>query len=270
MFSKLITIDLQKKDELVHLEPFGDLHVGHVGFREDEFIKRRNAVIKDEERYTIFMGDNIDAIDPLDKRWQETSISITDIDNQRAKWQKLIDPLVKRHIDRIEDNKCEKIFGGIAGNHEYKKITQAYITNQFYDPNLIDYLGSRCYIGLDIRYKNQSLRRWSILAIHGAGGGSNPLTALDQMMFKHDADVYLMGHLHDKAIKTFQRAKFKFDDINRWVLQDTVQANTGTFCDTYTDGVDGYMDRKNKVNLSKPGTITITFDAENNKLHAHE
>ena len=35
MFSKKINIELEKKDDIFHLEPLGDIHVGHAGFNED-------------------------------------------------------------------------------------------------------------------------------------------------------------------------------------------------------------------------------------------
>src|SRR3989304_3169566 len=97
MFGKLVTIDLDKKDDIVHLEPIGDPHFGHIGFKEDLYVERMKAMI-----------------------------------------------------------------------------------------------------GVDIRYKGKTLRRWKIFTQHGAGGGTNPLTALDQMKVNHIADVYLMGHLHNK------------------------------------------------------------------------
>ena len=39
MFSKKVIINLQKKDDTIHIEPLGDIHTGHVGFIEDAFIK---------------------------------------------------------------------------------------------------------------------------------------------------------------------------------------------------------------------------------------
>jgi DNA polymerase II small subunit/DNA polymerase delta subunit B len=37
MFSKKVIINLQKKDDTIHIEPLGDVHVGHVGFIEDAY-----------------------------------------------------------------------------------------------------------------------------------------------------------------------------------------------------------------------------------------
>lgn len=269
MFSTLIPFDLPKKDDIINLEFLSDLHVGHVGFDENLFIHRRDAIIKDPLRYTCFMGDQVDAISAKDKRWEKQMVKIEGLDAQRDKWQKLVDPLVKVHLDNIQKNKTPKILWLLAGNHEYKVTDQDYIVNQFCDPNLITYLGSRGMIGIDIRYRGETLHRWKILAIHGGGGGTNPLSALDNMKVNHWADVYVMGHLHNKVIQSQSVIDFKFS-VGHWVKREIIVANTGSFCDTYINGADGYMDRKNKVQPTKTGSITISFDGYQKKMHPHE
>ena len=44
MFSKKINIELEKKDDIFHLEPLGDIHVGHAGFNEDLYKSRIKAI----------------------------------------------------------------------------------------------------------------------------------------------------------------------------------------------------------------------------------
>ena len=43
MFSKKIKIELDKKDDIIHLEPISDIHIGHVGFDEDLYKKRKKV-----------------------------------------------------------------------------------------------------------------------------------------------------------------------------------------------------------------------------------
>ena len=62
MFSKKVTIELQKKDDIIHLEPLSDIHVGHIGFDKDLYKNRINAIAKEDNRYTLFLGDQLDAI----------------------------------------------------------------------------------------------------------------------------------------------------------------------------------------------------------------
>ena len=173
MFGKLVTINLDKKDDEVHLEPISDPHFGHIGFKEDLYVERMNAIMKDHNRFTVFMGDQVDFINPLDKRWQAGSVTILSKDDQRKYWQRINQPILDLNTQLIRDGYNEKIWGLLAGNHEYKVIDQSYIINQFCDPNGLTYLGSKAMIGLDIRYKGKTLRRWKIFTQHGSGGGTN-------------------------------------------------------------------------------------------------
>ncbi len=269
MFGKLVTINLDKRDEVIHLEPIGDPHVGHIGFQKDMYVDRIKSIMRQKNRFTIYMGDQVDFINPLDKRWQAGSVTILSKDDQRKKWQEINQPLLDYNAKEIDKGNNLKIWGLLAGNHEYKVIDQSYIINQFCEPNKLTYLGSKAMIGLDIKYKGKTIRRWKLFVAHGAGGGANPLTALEQMKVNHIADVYLMGHLHNKLYKGERVVDFNFSE-GGVVYRDIGLGNTGTFCETYTDGVDGYMDRKNKVVPAKLGTITVSFDAYQGKIHGHE
>ena len=97
MFSKKVRIELEKKDDIFHLEPLGDIHVGHAGFDEDLYKSRIKAIAKQKNRYTLFMGDQIDAITVYDKRFNPDMSLEHDIDNQREKFQQLTQPLFDAH-----------------------------------------------------------------------------------------------------------------------------------------------------------------------------
>ena len=104
MFSKKVIINLQKKDDTIHIEPLGDIHTGHVGFIEDAYKERIKDIAKDDNRYTLFMGDQLDAINIYDKRYNPDAVVLHDIDAQRQRWQDLSQPLIDEHLTR-----CEKI-----------------------------------------------------------------------------------------------------------------------------------------------------------------
>ena len=57
VFAKKWNIELEKKDDIVHLEPLSDIHIGHAGFDEELYKKRIKAIAKDKHRYTLFLGD---------------------------------------------------------------------------------------------------------------------------------------------------------------------------------------------------------------------
>ncbi len=54
MISKKVIINLEKKDDVFHLEPLSDIHVGHMGFNKDLYKSRIRAITKDDKRYTLF------------------------------------------------------------------------------------------------------------------------------------------------------------------------------------------------------------------------
>ena len=195
MFSKKIKIELEKKDDIFHLEPLGDIHVGHAGFDEDLYKSRVKAIAKQKNRYTIFMGDQIDAITVYDKRFNPDMSLEHDIDNQRKKFQELTQPLFDAH--KKSDN--EKIFGLMHGNHEYKipQISRAYLENLFCRPNEVEFLGAKCYIALEVRYNKKILAQWEIMAMHGSGGGQ-PERMFKQMKTDNYMDIFMCGHLHQK------------------------------------------------------------------------
>ena len=192
MFSKKIQIELEKKDDIFHLEPLGDIHVGHAGFDEELYKQRVKAISKNKNRYTLFMGDQIDAITVYDKRFNPDMSLEHDIDNQREKFQQLTQPLFDAH----KKSKNEKIWGLLHGNHEYKipQVSRAYLENLFCRPNNIEFLGAKCYIALEVKYKKTVLAQWEIMAMHGSGGG-RPERMLQQMKQNNYMDIFLLFNL---------------------------------------------------------------------------
>lgn len=280
MFSKKVTINLEHKDDIIDLEPLSDIHIGHVGFDESLYKKRISAIARDPNRYTIFLGDQLDAITAYDKRFNPDTSVEHDIDNQRKIWQKLSKPLLDKHksgfkYDSEEEvynklkSKNEKIWGLLHGNHEYKipAITRPYLENTMSNPNALTFLGSRAMIGLEILYNDKVLSQWNILAIHGSGGGK-PERMFEQMKKNHYCDVFICGHLHQKRYQPEIAFDFDWDTNMAWE-RDIHLANAGTFCHTLTNNTDGYMDRKNDIVPSQPGTVTLSFDAYQGKIVGH-
>lgn len=270
MFSKKVEINLNNRDDTIHLEPLSDIHIGHAGFDEDLYVDRVSAIAVDPDRYTLFLGDQIDAITTFDKRFNPDMSKEHDIDNQRKKWDELTKSLIDVHKDETNVlNGNEKIWGLLHGNHEYKipQITRSYLENHFCEPHEIDFLGSRAMIGLEIKHEDEILMQLTILAIHGSGGGK-PETMFQQMKKNVYADVFLCGHLHQKRYQPEVANDFDFVNGKRWE-RDIHLVNAGTFCHTLVDNADGYMDRKNEIVYSKVGTATLSINASEGKINGH-
>lgn len=265
MISKKITINLEKKDDIFHLEPLGDIHIGHAGFNEKMYIERVKAISKDPLRFTIFMGDQIDAINIFDKRFNPDTSKEHDIDNQRKIWQKLTQPLIDSHKESCH----EKIFGLLHGNHEYKirEITRSYIENQFCEPNNIDFLGAKTYIALEVKYKKKILAQWGIMAMHGSGGTS-PERMIQQMKVDNYMDVFICAHVHQKRYLPGEALQLDFKTGKVW-RRPTYSINTGTFCEFLVEGTSGYGDQKNQVSGTPIGTATLSFNASEEKIVGH-
>jgi len=281
VFSKLIKIDLNKiglkKDSLINLEGFSDIHYGALNHLPELFDKRMKAVIREPARFTFYGGDQLDAITPKDKRWQKESVTENSLEEQKVGFYRATKELTDLHKKNKEKDGHGKILWGLAGNHEYNNINidQDWIKRFFQGDKKagieglgVDYLGSRAMIGLEILWKGKPLRRWSILNVHGFGGGANAYTPLQNLMWNHVADVYLMGHLHQKMSIEEQMVSFSFTH-GKAVQRKIILGNTGSFTETMMDQVDQWYERRNKMKPAVAGTITISFDAYNGNLHHH-
>jgi hypothetical protein len=296
MFSKKVIINLKKKDDTIHIEPMGDIHVGHVGFDEEHYKERVKAITEDPNRYTFFMGDQLDAINIYDKRYNPDAVVLHDIDSQRQRWYDLTEPLIEEHLEKCEKVKFKdysynikkdkyeniertkmqvkkgenpKVWGLLHGNHEYKirELTKTYLENNFCYPHGFDFLGAKAYISLDIRYKGNILGQWAIMAMHGSGGGQ-PETMLRQMKQNNYCDIFFCGHLHQKFYKPETVMDMDHRTGKVW-QRDIHLCNTGTFCEFMTEGVSGYGDTKNQVVGMPIGTATISINAYKNKVNGH-
>lgn len=296
MISKKVIINLKHEKDIIDLEPLGDIHIGHVGFDKERYLERVRAIARDPNRYTIFMGDQLDAINIYDKRYQPNSVKLHEIDDQRQQWQDLTQELIdiqlerstndeisqyeyepstnemiinKRKIKRVKKGQNPKIWGLLHGNHEYKikELTEQYLKNNFCYNNGIDFLGAKAYISLDIRYKGKILGQWSIMAMHGSGGGK-PERMLAQMRVGNYMDIFLCGHVHQKYYGEKEVNDMDHDKGKVWPRQISL-VNTGTFCKAMSDNVSGYMDTKNEVDGAPIGTTTISINAAEGKINGH-
>ena len=296
MFSKKVIINLDKKDDTIHIEPMGDIHVGHVGFDQQHYEDRVKAITEDSNRYTFFMGDQLDAINIYDKRYNPDAVVLHDIDNQRQRWVDLTQPLIDENLKtcekvefsdysyNIKNDKYEKIkrtkyqtkkgsnpkvWGLLHGNHEYKirELTKTYLQNNFCYPFGFEFLGAKAYISLEIKHKGKILGQWGIMAMHGSGGGA-PETMLRKMKQNNYMDIFFCGHLHQKFYKP-ETVMDMDHELGKVWQREIHLVNTGTFCEFMTEGVSGYGDTKNQVVGMPIGTATISINAYQNKVNGH-
>ena len=127
MFCRRQTIELEKKDDTIHLEPLGDIHLGNLGCDIDKYERRIKHIAKSPNTYTIGMGDYIDNISAyaggiVDKRWNPETVDrrMLTTEEQTERFLESWRPLV------------DKTIGGLlAGNHEWKTINQKRFITDF-------------------------------------------------------------------------------------------------------------------------------------------
>lgn len=265
MDSTMVTIELPKKDDVVHLEVISDEHFGDPSRDADLCERRQSAILDNPLRFTAFGGDMFNNIMPWDKRWTKESGEFNSLTEEVRAWEEFHAPLFEAH----KRGRNPKIWYGLAGNHEYmdRNIDHAWMHDVF-DRNGIRYLGSRGWIGLQINHRKRPLRRYKIFAAHGFGGSMSLEKPLQDMKINNYADVFLMGHLHRKFVTDEIVYDFDFR-AKQYVERTIVLGNTGTFTHSIIRGRDTWFEHRNKSIHTSPGTITVSFDAYKGKLGYH-
>ena len=282
---KFVNIDLYelglKIDDPIFLESLFDIHYGHIGCDVKLLERRLNAIIDDPARFTLFGGDQIDAINIYDRRFNPDMVDPTlyDLNNQTGELLEILQPLYTQHLkqkkgnfnpDKKQNNSTnELIWWYLHGNHEYKikELTRAYLERHYCKPYNVDFLGAKAICGLRVKYKKKVLSEWSIASMHGSGGGQ-PENMFRDMKKNQNADVYICGHIHQKRYQPETVLDFDWTS-GRPYFRDIHLVNGGTFQNALTLGHDGYMDRKNGFTPTNAGTVTLEFDAFEGKITGH-
>ena len=269
MYSRQVTIELDKIDTIVHWENLSDIHIGNGNFQEKLFTKRINDILDNPYRFTSFGGDNWDLILPGDPRFKDSSVKQRTLADQQDEFEYRCGELFKEHWRFLDKSKMEKIWYLQWGNHEYKsKIITEPDMKRYCRKERLTFLGSKAFIRLNIKYKNKSKMKKTLFVNHGAGGGGT-LKALENLTVNTEADIYQMGHLHDPM--GIKRDTYYYNDkIKRWDTKEQILVNSGCFTTALTDNTDQWMEQKgNKLMTSKPGTWTVSFDSYNGKVSQH-
>ena len=271
MYSKTITIELEKKDDIVNWENLTDAHVGHSDFNEDLFVKRLKAILEDPLRFTSFGGDQLDLILPKgDPRYEPESVAINTLTEQQDKFDELCSELFEEQLKFKKIYGCEKVWGMLWGNHEWNsRIIDENYMKSYCRKKSISFLGARCMIRVNIKHNGKTLMKKDILYAHGAGGSKSTLKPLNDMAVNVQADIFMMGHLHQQAGYK-QLTQYYNESKQRWDTKRILKVNGGCFTDTLTLGKDSWLEhKKNELVASEPGTVTVSFDAYKGKISFH-
>lgn len=238
------TIPCNSRSNWFVLVPIGDLHAGIKNFAENDLREVIEYVRKTPNAYWLGMGDYAEFINYTDKRFDPYNISdwcMDSLDNLAQKQAEYICGL----FEPIK-NKC---IGLIEGNHEetirlkYHFSVVDYMASMMKTVNLTD-----CsWIRLKFKREPQGVRNVIVFAAHGSsaaiklGGKINKITDIGNFF---EADIYLMGHVHDRTSAYRPRLYITDKGEPRIYDRQKLFVLTGTFFKTYQEFTRSYGAKK--------------------------
>jgi len=176
------------KHKAVQIIPLGDFHIGTKQHMQEEF-RRTIQYAKDHSNcYLILMGDMMDNI---------TRSSVGEIFEQTIPPQEQVEAV----IDELWDVR-KKILWLHQGNHEERSMREAGVDSAKYIADVLGVPYEGYFVKkpkiLDVRGE-----RYTIYSTHGYSGATSyggKVNVIKKLAGSFDADIYLMGHVHDLII----------------------------------------------------------------------
>lgn len=248
-----VNLDFSDRDHLFFV-PLGDIHWGHptVYANEDqrEKLYGYRDWILEHDALTIGMGDIIE---------NSTKSSVgAGVFEQTLNPQQQQEEMVEWWTPLAEEG---RVAGWLLGNHENRTyntsgMDPAAIMASQLDVPYLQYGGFiRIKVG-DITYV--------IYASHGATGSTKmagKMNACESMAISNDADIYLMGHVHDLAHWT---RTYRYLNLRNRAMEEKTRhfVLTGHFL-----GYNGsYAEMKN-YSIGKSGAPRIRLDGNRSDIH---
>ena len=270
MFSKEIIIELDKIDTIVNHEWITDFHMGNSNWQEKLAERRKNAILDDPYRFMSCGGDQLDLILAGDPRFRDSSVRIGTRGKQMKAFDEFWNEMYLEQIRYIEKYDMEKIWYEQWGNHEWNSrvMDEDSMKTWCENTHATSFMGSKAFIRVDIKFHNKSLMKKTMFVNHGAGAG-NVDKALHDLTINVEADIYEMGHLH-VPLGVKEDILFWDEKKSHWNTKEQILINGGCFVTAVRNGTSQWMEEKgNKLKISKPGTMTVSFDAYKGTLNYH-
>lgn len=246
-----------KANDIINIYFLGDIHEGNVNHNEKAFKEAVKIIKDDKNALWIGMGDYIEAITFDDKkRFNPVTISekysvkdLRDLPKRQAE--------AVFHILNPIQSKCIAL---LIGNHEeaYMKHNHSDIYNTFINmfassafgaipPVKIGYVGFvRLLFCRDIGNARSKL---DIALNHGVGGSGKSegyaINKIHEAFMGHDADICVMGHIHQLA-KDTQKITSVGNNLGLRKRRK-FWGSSGCFLNTYVEGNANYFENRGRV-----------------------
>lgn len=241
-----------KRADVFKIIPIGDVHIGSAACDEGLFRTVVNRIAKEENTYTILMGDYCEFINTKDKRFEPEIlapwISVADlVDLGRAQRDYFLDIVLPI---------ADKVLCVLEGNHEaqFKRNTERDVYSEIVTAikqrgkhPVDEPLGVEMSGWLRTTFNKggpMKVYRWRLH--HGFVGGrlaGAKALNMQRWLWNHDCDFALFGHSHNISI---QPESVEYLDCGGNVRQKIRRgAFTGTFMRSYNeDGPPIYSERR--------------------------
>lgn len=237
--NRLLTVN----DPLV-IYVFADTHIGSSGFNQ-ELLEHHIEMCRTENAYWVHLGDWVEAIGPLDKRFDIRDTENPIVDQYREAFY-LFEP--------IKDN-CIAV---LSGNHDevISHRTGDFILD-LSDRLKVPYLGYGGFVKLRAWHskelferRRQAQHQITLFLHHGHGMGAllgAKAINLQRLSHKYRADVYIIGHIHTYLAHTDSILTLKHTyNTQRTKIAEEYRhyASCPSYCNGYKSEVSNYAERK--------------------------
>lgn len=215
---KYVTWHLPDTADSIELLQVTDVQFGHVCCKYERVLEYRDWVLAAPNRYMLWCGDNIDAW----ALWSPGSAfdQLGNPQSQVYRFCELWAPA--RH----------RILGYVGGNHERRAIPAFGDLGALIATLLrIPYSSGRQFI--DLRYGRH--QPFKITLWHGTGGAQTKggiAQKLDRFSQQGDAQLYLMGHLHQPMVIPLWK-EYRDESHRRVQVKKSVVAMGSSFLDLW-------------------------------------
>jgi UDP-2,3-diacylglucosamine pyrophosphatase LpxH len=229
-------LDVIRENKDIQLVPFGDVHFGDKSCNWDKAQKMIDWIADNKNTRVILMGDLLNSA-------TKTSVGAALYD-EKFHGQDQLDFI----IDALRPIK-KKIYGALTGNHSNRIFN---LTGYSPMKILCKELHTNYYgFGQLTKIKGKGVY-YDIYSTHGSSGATLPYTKIKgclSLASHIDADLYLMGHVHELQVHTQEVEKIRYNQV---ITDKRYFVLTGH----YLNYKDSYAEMKNMV-PSKQGSPVI-------------
>jgi len=255
----------------IYLIPIGDVHYGTENFHQGKWDEFCEWAKDRKDCWYLLMGDMIDYMSSSERNY----VKISDFHEQtRKELETVSDGKVRAFCESASFLKGRTI-GVLGGNHYFQYQSGMTSTDKICEYFQCRNLGVASMIRLIVKDANISKRskahsaKIDIYAHHGEGGGrtvGTSLNKLERSMKGIEADLYIQGHDHKKAVATKSRIALTDSKHSLRLIQKKIHLiRAGGFLRGFVDGKQSYIAEGN-YNPTDLGLIKIILTPKRDKL----